>query len=230
MGIKLFLYQIIFSLSVVILFSTCSVRECDSKGSLILDEIKEFNKDTSKFEKDIPFKDSGVIDQIYIGTKKMQERLGMEKIDSSYDNFQIRITNEFIKSGGLQVLSIRLRDSEWTATYHTYKGNQNDTSYANVKRDSMELFPKWGWCQFLNALISQNILKLPTMEKVSIVKNILVADGGICFFEIASRNKYRFYYYYEPDLLSIIDTKSTEGNNVIEIFKIIKDNFNFADK
>jgi hypothetical protein len=234
MAIKLYKYSIIItstSLFLLTIFCTCNLQDCTEKDSLISNAIKEYNKDTGAFARDIPVKNNGYVDNIYIRTKEMQERLRMEKIDSGYNNFQIRITKDFDKSGDLEVLSIKCTDNQWKAIYYVYNGNENDTAYANVKMNSTELFPKKGWCHFVEALFSQNILNLPTIEKVPILSDVIIADGGNCYFEIASKNKYRFYYYYAPELLSMHVTEEyKESKNVIEIFNIIEENFNFKSR
>lgn len=209
------------------IFCCCNQQNCSEKNSFISRAINEFNSDTGKLKKDIPVKNNGFVDNIYRYLKRTQEKLDIEKIDSAYNNFQIRITNDFDKTNDLEVLSIKCTDNQWKAIYYVYNGNENDTAYANVKMDSTELFPKKGWCHFVEALISQNILNLPTIEKVPILGDVIIVHGGYCYFEIASKNKYRFYYYYKPELLSELETEYAESNNVIEIFKVIKANFKF---
>lgn len=213
-------------LMVLLFFSSCNTTQDKDINKRNISAINEFNK-SHAFIKDVPLKAAGSQDKIYLNIKNGLEKLGLEKIDTLYNNFQIRITNDFDNSGKLQLLSLKLEDSSWKGWYYRFAINRDDTTYKDIKADSFDVSPKDGWPNFINELISQDILYLPTMQKIPNFHNDLV-HGEYCFFEIASKNRYRFYYYNSPKYDD--DIKIIEFKKIKEILKIIETNFAFESK
>ena len=163
------------------------------------------------------------MDRIYKRVKESNLKLGLEKIDSVYKDFSIRIQTAFDHTKkGAEIFSIRLKDNEWSGVYYEFTGP--DINHITV--DSTLVTPKNGWCNFMNELFSYGILHLPNVNSTTVGQNMAVADGGYSFFEIGSKNKYRFYYYYSPDLM--LDERFEEAKKVVSIFRFIDENFSFS--
>lgn len=210
----------------LLLLFTITCFSCNSQKDLDNINIKaiaEFNKNPS-FDKDIPSNQFGKPDDLFLRIKEQLVFLGFEKIDSLSKYFQIRITSDFDKSGKTQILSLRFVDNIWTGNYYKVNNDESDTSNIKFTIDSIKVVPKCGWSVFIDNLFSNDILYLPPIEKIPGF-NMVIADGDICIFEIASENKYRFYYYYSPAIIK--DFQFEQCKKIVKIFDIINKNINF---
>ena len=201
---------------------------CNSKSEkdeINIISINEFNnKNTPR--KDIPLNKLGEYDRTYVGMMTLLDTLKFERLDSGCEDFTIRIINNFDESDKLQIVSLKLREGFWTGKYYKVQNIKDSSSPQNIV-DSNDITPKISWPSFIKKLITANILTLPNMETLSGFDK-LVADGDLCFFEIASEKRYRFYYYYSPYLM--VDWNYKECKNVIEIISVIKNNIDFHSR
>lgn len=211
----------IFLIPFFALFFSCNSDKDESK--INFNAVEEFNKNIS-FSKDIPLNEFGNYSNLYLDVKKHLELLGFDKLDSFNKCFQIRIMMNFDKSKHVQILSLKFIDGYWSGKYYKVNEPVKNRSDLKFSIDSNEVFPKMGWPIFINKLISANILYLPTINNIPGF-NMTFADGDLCIFEIASKTKYRFFYYYSPDVIK--DLEFNECKKVLEIVKIIDENIDF---
>jgi len=217
-----FLVRVFFILFIVFIYS-CNSHECNDKS--INQTIIDFNSKNSS-SKDVPVNRYGGKDSIYLRLQKQFANFSFEKLDTLCEYFTIRITNDFDKSGVSQVLVCKFRSNKWEGRYYKFVGVMPGASVKEIKIDSNSVTPNSGWCNFINSIFSKKILSLPNMNEIPGF-DVVMADGGFSFFEIASKYRYRFYYYYSP---LNPDIRFEECKNVNEILKAIEENFSFAKK
>lgn len=212
----------------VLIFFIAFIYSCNSNkcnDNTINQAINNFSNKIS-LSKDIPVDKYGGKDSFYLRLQKQFANFSFERIDTLCEDFTIRITSDFDNSGIMGVLSCKLRSNEWEGMYYKFVGVIPGATVKDIKIDSNLVTPNSGWCNFINTIFSNKILSLPNMNEIPGF-DVVMADGGYSFFEIASKYRYRFYYYYSP--LSP-DIQFEECKNVNEILKTIEENFSFAKK
>lgn len=181
--------------------------------------IAEFN--ASSVENNI----GGQLVNIHESVLNTISHIGLERMDTLFNSFAIRIIHNFDSTGGLQIAFFKYSGSAWSGRYYKAKKSENNSDNS-FRIDSCNIEPLCGWTPFINKLFDKGILYLPLMQNIKNF-NELVADGSLCYFEIASSKRYRFYYYYSPSIMK--DWNYDEAKKVIDLFEIIKNNFDFKE-
>jgi hypothetical protein len=87
-----------------------------------------------------------------------------------------------------------------------------------------EVEPKSGWTNFIKAITDLQILTLPNGQDIKDYNSCGGTDGIDYFFEMATPEKYRFYYYCNPDQNM---NQFWQVKNVVEFSNLLEKEFQF---
>ncbi len=156
--------------------------------------------------------------------RHMNGVLNIERLDSGYVPFQIRIWYHYGLVDTNHLFLIKSENEKWVAHWYTIAFNadssRSDTSISIVK----DKIPRNGWATFVNRLFELKIDRLPDMDQLP--------DGAINSFpepsgvvvEFAAINRYRLYSYYALDYFK---DKWWQAGNMETILELIEDEFGF---
>lgn len=153
-------------------------------------------------KRDIPLTKKGEPDYFYKLTKYQASKLKLDSLEIGYDSLQIRIWCEYGLLNAQNVIIIKGNNNKWSAELLTLQFDENDSSYMQmpILKDRINKVPTSGWPSFINVLTSLNITKLPDQGKVAGYKDVLGADGVSYIVEVATKEEYRLYSYWQPDI------------------------------
>jgi len=182
--------------------------------------LKSIQSDTSKFKL---YDSSDVI--LYEMILDYSKELKIENLKNGYDSLQIRIWYDYSIYPERKVVILKYNNSVWTATLYKMKldtdiDNYRDTlktlkQFISVEKE--DLIPKNNWSSFINKLLTLKILNLPIVDELKGCTSE-VDDGVEYLVEVASRNKYRFYTFANPET---VKNDCWQAQNMIEILNLI---------
>lgn len=144
----------------------------------------------------------------YIRTRKGNDRLTFDSISTGYDSLQIRLWIVQGLFGHRQLYIIKNYKGKWQANYYELTLDSNYAS-GNGSREflhgpepfditiSKAVSPKMAWEKFIDSLERLKVFKMPDMSEIKGMEVNWTHPTGY-FFEIARRNNYRYYKYYDP--------------------------------
>jgi len=152
-------------------------------------------------KKEIPLTKKGQPNYFYKLYKYEANQLKLDSLEPGYDSLQIRIWYDYGLLDTQNVIVIKGGNGQWSAELLTLGFNANDSSYLRtpILKERITKVPASGWPSFIKELIELNITRLPDQGKVPGYKDILGADGVSYSVEVATKNEYRFYSYWQPD-------------------------------
>lgn len=108
---------------------------------------------------------------------------------------------------------------------YTMKVHWNDTTRTEkiLSKNVYRKEPASGWDNFMKRLFDLQIMSLPDMSRVPGYEELDGADGASYFIEFATKDKYRFYGYWEPAIF----TQFWEARNMEEILRLIEQELDF---
>lgn len=153
----------------------------------------------SKKTVEIPLNKKGNFVLGYNLTKKYNKILGLPPLEEGYDSLQLRIWCTYGNLKKTHLILISNNDGKWNGTLYRLLINRkadSDTSYFLEKEEKRKVTPKSGWEQLTNNMNELKITVLPSYEYLPGYG--IGVDGEFYMIEIATRNKYRFYDYFDP--------------------------------
>jgi len=123
--------------------------------------------------------------------------LGLDNLEKGFNNLQIRIWYDHSLVRFRQLVVIKNIDSIWTATVYKILVNESGGKLApKYETRSITLPPKSGWKTFMKNLIKLNIMTLPDCTQIKGYN--FGEDGTTYVVELATKNTYSYYSYWEP--------------------------------
>jgi len=175
---------------------------------------------TMPFKKEIPTYPGGGVDIFYELAKAKQKQLGLDNLESGFDNLQIRIWYEFSLVRERKLVVITNGDTYWKATIYNLQVDWDGQTETILSKTVKQVTPKSGWDVFLKKLMDFKILTLPDQNDIPSYGG--GNDGNTYNIEVATKNQYRFYGYWEPQ---VYQDKYWQAKNMVDILKLIKQEF-----
>jgi hypothetical protein len=168
------------------LFFLSSINECRAFDISIRDTSAPFKREINN-------------NDIYSQVVRAQNYLGLPTLENGYDGSYIRIWRN--AGALLEVTSIYGKDSKWSATFKDLTVNFHPNGYDWVFKllGTRELTPRSGWLEFTHALFESKLMTLP--DESQLPKLFVISDGEGYFIEIANKDSYRFYIFWNPYFL-----------------------------
>lgn len=148
--------------------------------------------------------------------RNLQQKVGLDSLDGGYVGMQIRIFANSKNSDSARIYVFSKQKNDWQAHIHdlfiyfNFKTGVIDS----VQKISYRKFPRSGWEKFSEYIFSSNIFSLPDYSEI---ENYHVpTDAKNVFIEIASRSKYKIYFY--PGLTTNIEAckEAKEFSNILQ--------------
>ncbi|MEI6823751.1 MAG: hypothetical protein WCL51_17610 [Bacteroidota bacterium] len=156
--------------------------------------------------------------------KRYTEELNLNKLWLGNDSFELRLWVKVEVLTGGHVYIIKKINNKWDCIHYFYIESRRDfssSSYlANRTIDTFwvkKLQPKTNWNNFFKQIEKENIYKLPSQDDIKGWENI-VEDGITYKVEIATKNKYKFYYYNCPDVYKKKFIECNQMTNILDVF------------
>jgi len=151
---------------------------------------------------EIPLTKKGQPDFFYRLSKYQASKLQLDSLEIGYDSLQIRIWYNYGLLDIQNVAIIKRNNGQWKAELLTLNFDENDSSLMRmpILKERINKVPASGWTFFLKGLVELNIMGLPDQRKVSGYKEMLGADGVSYNVEVATKEEYRFFSYWQPDI------------------------------
>ena len=221
-----------------ILFVCCSVRE-DNKAAQM---VKELNT-TDTFHFEFPFykykyrTDSS----LYFSKLEYDSLLGISNMINGVDSIEIRIWfgyTTYIDT--FHLLAFKIEKGKWSGQvctlidkweYYERKNNlennpwrEDSIVHASIKKNCIAKEPKSGWDKFIKNFFELGILTLADVADIEGWKHGLSSHSTGPTIEIATKNTYRYYRYYDLDT---VYNNFWQTKNICEIIELLKKEFNF---
>lgn len=183
------------------------------------------NSSVDTVTKEIPLTKKGKPDFFYKLIKQKAAQLKLDSLEKGYDSLQIRIWYDYSFLENQQLVVIKRVSQKWNCELYTLKVDWNDSSRYDkiISKIVIEKEPISGWDNFTKQLLDLKIMSLPDMRKVPGYNEIIGADGNSFNVEIATKDKYRFYGYWEPGNFS----QYWQAKNMEDILRLIEREFDF---
>ena len=178
------------------------------------------------FKKDIPLEKDGHIDYFFKYISQDSKDLGLGFIENGYDSLQVRIWLGHSLAVNKNIIILKKNNGKWSGQLITYSyghDEKNGKEFLN-KKYIKEITPKSGWEYLTKKMMEFKILTLPNSNDI-LGYNDCGNDGIAYFFEIATLQKYRFYYYCNP---GDNQSKFWEAKYVLEFSNLLENEFNFS--
>ncbi len=202
------------SIIVILFFASC-------KGQTYSNSPLEFVDTTKPFKKEIPTYQNGDVDIFYESAKTKQKQLGLDSIENGVDNLQVRVWYDVAPVIDRKLVVITNKDTSWTATIYIYdlqiESDWDGQTETILLKKIKQVIPKSGWLSFSKKLLDLKILTLPNQDDVKGYDCGL--DGSSYNIEIATKNQYRFYGYWEPQQYQY---KFWQAKNMADILKLFE--------
>ena len=177
----------------------------------------EFVDTTKPFKKEIPIYQNGGVDIFYELAKTKQKQLGLDSIENGFDNLQIRVWYDFALVRERKLVVITNKDTNWTATVYDLQVDWDGKTETILSQKVKQVTPKSGWASFSKELLALKILTLPDQDDVKGYYG--GTDGETYNVELATKNQYRFYGYWTPQLYQ---DKFWQAKNMVAILELFE--------
>jgi hypothetical protein len=176
---------------------------CDSQTSVPSIDLKE-QQSSAAFVNEIPVYKSGrrqgQLDGYYKYLKEDAYALKIDSLELGFDSLQLRIWLGHDLAIKRNLVIIKAYQGKWHAELLTFWMENDESGKWHVARkENKAIVPQSGWKRFLDTLSELKILTLPNSGDIPGYDGCGATDGINYFFEIATVNRYRFYYYCNPD-------------------------------
>jgi hypothetical protein len=191
-------------ITIIWIFFVLQFVNCKQQENIVV------NVQSPSFVRNIPLTLSGVnrgqADYKYADCNSNANALGLDFIKNGYDSLQIRVwlgQGMAIKS---HLVIIKINGNGYFGEIREYK----NVAYVvprdghMVGRDSIKVLsvrktpPKSGWSKMFRELTDLDIINLKHSGDIEGYSRN-GADGMSCYFEVAAKNFYRFFYYDRPE-------------------------------
>jgi hypothetical protein len=127
-------------------------------------------------------------------------RLHLDRLEEGYDSLQIRVWLGHSMAGEYHVAIIRRTNNRWKGEVVTYSmsADPGTEKLDRVTKKTRTLSSEIQYEMKIGYLDLDSIVNLPHGEDSTACNKCGGTDGIQYVFEIATINKYRFFYYCEP--------------------------------
>jgi hypothetical protein len=199
--------------TIILLFFSCSDKWSD---------LNKYGKFSEKLVVEIPTNKTGKrvggLDYNYLSTKPYAHILRLDSLELGFTTLQIRIWLGHSMALKKHIVILKLVDTHWSGQLITLDRSGHNETYSIKK-----INPKNGWKNFAEKVNSLGIINLPNSEEL-LNYNGCGFDGIDYKFEIATPNRYCFYYYCNP---SENMSEFWQAKNVMTFAELLEDQFNF---
>jgi hypothetical protein len=192
-------------------FAACKGQTNSTRQSLA------FVDTTKPFKKEIPTYQSGTVDMFYALAKAKQKQLGLDSLESGFDNLQIRVWYDFALVRERKLVVITNKDTNWTATVYNMQVDWDGQTEIILSKKVKQVAPKSGWADFSKKLLDLNVLTLLNQDHIPNYEGGM--DGRTYNVEVATKNQYRFYGYWEPQQYQDKFSQAKNMADILELFK-----------
>ncbi len=201
-----------------------SFAACNGRTNSV-DQPAIFIDTTKPFKKEIPTYPDGSQDIFYKLAKTKQKQLGLDSLESGFDNLQIRIWYDFSLVRERRLIVITNRGTNWKATIYNLQVDWDGHTETIISKTVKQVTPKSSWQIFLQKLMNFQVLTLPDQNDIPSYEG--GNDGNTYNVEVATKNQYRFYGYWEPQMYQ---DKYWQAKNMADILNLIKREFDVCDE
>ena len=146
---------------------------------------------------EIPVDDKGNAVFLYKVARSYAKLLNLPSLETGYDSLQVRIWFNYGNLKKTHLIIISNKEKRWAGTlYRLLVDKKNDTSYFLEKEKKQKVIPKSGWEKMIRAM---NKLKIPALISCEYLSEYGAGvDTEYYMIEVATKNNYRFYDYFDP--------------------------------
>ncbi len=207
--------QRIFIFTIMLLFFFSCKGQAQSSNSSIV-----FADTTKPFKKEIPTYKNGRVNIFYELAKTKQKQLGLDSLEKGFDNLQIRVWYDFALVRERILVIITNKDTVWTATIYYLNVDWDGKTETILSKRIKQVTPKSGWAAFSKKILDLQIITLPNQDDVKDYGRGF--DGRTYNVEVATKNQYRFYCYWEPQANQ---NKHWQAKNMADILDLFEKEF-----
>ena len=182
-----------------------------------LNQPATFVDTTKPFKKDIPTYPGGGVDIFYELAKTKQKQLGLDSLENGFDNLQIRVWYDYSLVRERKLVVITNKDTNWTATVYDLQVDWDGHTETILSKKVKQATPKSGWSDFSKKLLDLKVLTLPNQDDIPNYGG--GNDGRTYNIEVATKNQYRFYGYWEPQEYQ---DQFWQAKNMADILKLFE--------
>ena len=198
---------------------------CNSKKSV---EVSNKTKDTfNTFIREIPrYKDGPSKDDtsyLFMAIREDERKLGLQNLENGYDSLEIRIWLGHSLAIKRNIVIIQRHGNNWNGRLVTFTKTGLENLHGKFKTEVKEMTPKSGWDCFIRNLLLSRLTTLPDANDI-IGYTSCGEDGLPYYFEIATRDTYRFLAYCNID--DNVE-KFGEARYVADISRLVEKEFVF---
>ena len=203
--------QTIFILTITLFFFvSCKGQKQSNSTNAFVDTTKPFKKEIPKYK-------NGDVSIFYELAKAKQSQLGLDSIENGFENLQIRVWYDFALVRERKLVVIKNEGANWSATVYYLQVDWDGKTETILKKKIKQVKPKSGWTVFSKKLLDLQILTLPNQRDIKGYS--LGTDGRTYNIEVATKNQYRFYGYWEPQEYQ---NKFWQAKNMSDILKLFE--------
>jgi hypothetical protein len=151
---------------------------------------------TPSFKREIPTYIGGNVDIFYQLAKDRQKQLGLDTLENGFHDLQIRVWYNAALVREQRLVIITNKDTSWTADIYDFQVDLGDKTQTIISKQISQVSPKSGWPTFSKKLLDLRIMTLLNQDDVEGYS--AEKDGRTYSVEVATKNQYRFYSYWEP--------------------------------
>lgn len=149
-----------------------------------------------KVSAEIPVDEKGNFVFLFNVVKKYNKLLDLPSLETGYDSLELRIWCNYGNLKKTHLIIVSNQAGKWDGTlFRLLIDKKNDTSYFLEKKKKLKLIPKSGWGEMIKAM---NELRIPELKSYENLPYGIGVDGQYYMVEIATKNNYRFYDYFDP--------------------------------
>jgi hypothetical protein len=201
-----------YILTIIVVFAACNGQ------AISVNQPATFVDTTKPFKKEIPTYPGGGVDIFYKLAKVKQKQLGIDSLENGFDNLQIRVWYDFALVKERKLVVITNKATNWTATVYNLRVDWDGQTETILSKTIKKVTPKSGWANFSKKLLDLKVLTLPNQDDIP--KYGGGEDGRTYNVEVATKNQYRFYGYWEPQ---DYQDKFWQAKNMADILKLFEE-------
>ena len=179
----------------ILTLTACFFAGCKEQTNSATQSLA-FEDTTKPFKKEIQTYQNGGLDLFYELAKSKQEQLGLDSLENGFENLQIRVWYDFALVRERKLVIITNKDTTWTATVYDLQVDWDGRTETILSKKIRQVTPKSGWAHFSKKLLDLKVLTLPNQFDIPNYGG--GHDGRTYNVEVATKNQYRFYGYWEP--------------------------------
>lgn len=172
---------------------------------------------SSSVKREIPTYIGGTFDIFYHSAKDRQKELGLDNLENGFHDLQIRVWYNLALVSERKLVVITNKDTSWTADIYDLQVGWEGKTETILSKKIRRVSPKSGWPTFSKKLLDLQIMTLPNQDDV---EGYSAGDEGRTYsVEVATKNQYRFYSYWEPQGY---ENKFWQAKKMTEILRLFE--------